>query len=176
MPIEQETGLFWLGGLKRAGVETDTVTWVEEVAGRQGGGGAAGVWFPPRSLPQPLLIPWAGSRVSLSEPNTPPFTSSAAGAGAWGRSTSRARHPGPKRHPYSCQSFRRELLDPLPSCFQKPGSPTPREALPHKTWTPKTRLKHTAPFKSTLLVTAGWGPHQEVLSAVYPASLLLQSL
>lgn len=125
------------------------MTWVEEVGGSEGGGGAAGVWFPPRSLPQPLLIPLAGSRISLSEPNTPPFTYSTAGAARGGGAQAAPAPRGPERHLGPRLSFLRELLDLLPSYFQKPRAPAPKYALPHKTCTPKTSLKHPAPsYKS----------------------------
>lgn len=54
---------------------------MEEAGGSEREGEAAGVWCLPCSLPQPLLFPLAGSLISLSKPNPPPFTYSEAAAG-----------------------------------------------------------------------------------------------
>ena len=94
MHIEEETGLFWLGS--QEGWSGDGHgTWVEEVGGSEGEGEKAGVCFPPCSLPQPLLIPLAGSLISLSEPNPPPFTYSVAGAGWMGEEHRLCLNPKP---------------------------------------------------------------------------------
>lgn len=68
-------------GLKRAGAEVDAGTWVERWGQRGRRRGQREPGF--RHVASPASQhPWAGSRISLSDPSTPPSTYGAAGARA----------------------------------------------------------------------------------------------